>query len=95
MRVEVFAISKVPIATVCHGVEIPARAGCLEGRRLATVAKCRHDLESAGATYVDAPCVEDGNLVSGRTYHDSGHYVAPWIKMMEDNAAAASAATPY
>ena len=25
-----------PIASVCHGVEIPAYAGCVEGRRMAT-----------------------------------------------------------
>jgi len=22
-------------------------------------------------------------MVSGRTYHDSGHFVGPWIKMIE------------
>ena len=76
-----------PIASVCHGVEIPARAGRVKGRRMATVAKCRFDLEVCGGVYVDEPCVIDGNLVSGRTYHDSGHYVAPWIKMLEDEAA--------
>src|SRR3982751_5349507 len=27
-----------PVASVCHGVEIPARAGCVQGRRMATVA---------------------------------------------------------
>ena len=78
-----FAANK-PIATVCHGVEIPAYAGCLQGRRTATVAKCRHDVETAGGTYVDSPCVVDGNLVSGRTYHDNGRYLGPWIRMLED-----------
>ncbi|MDQ3814128.1 MAG: DJ-1/PfpI family protein, partial [Armatimonadota bacterium] len=28
---------KKPIASVCHGVEIPARADCVRGRRMATV----------------------------------------------------------
>jgi protease I len=28
--------------------------------------------------------VIDGNLVSGRTFHDHGHFVGPWIKMLED-----------
>jgi len=27
-------------------------------------------------------CVVDGNLVSGRTYHDHGHYVGVWLKML-------------
>ena len=71
-----------PIASVCHGVEIPARADCVQGRRMATVQKCKFDLEVCGGTFVDEPCVIDGNLVSGRTYHDHGHYVAPWIKML-------------
>jgi len=78
-----FAAGK-PTASVCHGVEIPAYADCVRGRRMATVAKCRFDLEVAGGIFVDAACVIDGSLVSGRTYHDSGHFVAPWIRLLED-----------
>ena len=77
-----FAAGK-PIASVCHGVEVPAYAGCLRGRRVATVAKCRHDVESAGGIYVDADCVVDGNLVSGRTYHDNGRYLGAWIELLQ------------
>jgi protease I len=72
-----------PIASVCHGVEIPAFAGCVKGRRMATVPKCQFDLEVCGGIYVNEACVLDGNLVSGRTYHDNGHYLGPWIKMLE------------
>ncbi len=72
-----------PIASVCHGVEIPARAGCVQGRRMATVAKCQFDLEVCGGIFVNEPCVIDGNLISGRTYHDHGHYIGPWIKLLE------------
>lgn len=72
-----------PIASVCHGVEIPAYADCVQGRRMATVAKCRFDLEVCGGTFVDEPCVVDGNLVSGRTFHDNGHYIGPWIQLLE------------
>ena len=75
-----------PIASVCHGVEIPARADCVKGRRMATVAKCQFDLEICGGIYVNEACVIDGNLVSGRTFHDNGHYVGPWIKMLEEEA---------
>ncbi|MDF1825716.1 MAG: DJ-1/PfpI family protein [Verrucomicrobiales bacterium] len=75
-----------PIASVCHGVEIPARADRVRGRRMATVAKCQFDLEICGGIYVNEPCVIDGNMVSGRTFHDNGHYVGPWIKMLEEEA---------
>ena len=72
-----------PIASVCHGVEIPAFADCVRGRRMATVPKCRFDLEVCGGVFVDAPCVIDGNLISGRTYHDHGHFIGPWIRQLE------------
>jgi protease I len=71
-----------PIASVCHGVEIPARAGCVKGRRMATVGKCRFDLEVCGGIFVNEPCVVDGNLISGRTFHDHGHYMGAWIKLL-------------
>ena len=78
-----FATNK-PVCSVCHGVEIPAYADCVKGRRMATVPKCKFDLEVAGGVFVDEPCVIDGNLVSGRTFHDHGHYIGPWIRMIED-----------
>lgn len=80
-----------PIASVCHGVEIPARADRVRGRRMATVAKCKFDLEVCHGIYVNEACVVDGNLVSGRTYHDNGHYVGPWIKLLDEEAASRAA----
>ena len=79
-----------PVASVCHGVEIPAFADCVRDRRMATVPKCRFDLEVCGGVFVDEPCVVDGNLISGRTYHDSGHFVGKWIALLEEARAAAT-----
>ena len=71
-----------PIASVCHGVEIPARADVVQGRRMATVPKCRFDLEVCGGTFVNEACVIDGNLISGRTWHDHGYYMKHWINLL-------------
>ncbi len=71
-----------PVGCVCHGVEIPAYAGCVKGRKMATVAKCQFDLEVCGGTFVNEPCVIDGNLFSGRTFHDHWAYCGPWIKAL-------------
>jgi protease I len=49
---------------------------------MATVPKCQFDLEVCGGIFVNEPCVIDGNLVSGRTYHDHGRYVKEWIKLL-------------
>lgn len=76
-----FAAGK-PIASVCHGVEIPAYADCVRGRRMATVPKCQFDLEVCGGIFVNDGCVVDGNLVSGRTFHDNGRYVGKWIELL-------------
>ncbi len=73
-----------PCASVCHGVEIPARADRVRGRRMATVPKCQFDLEVCGGTFVNEPCVVDGNLVSGRTFHDHGHYMGAWMKLLDE-----------
>lgn len=77
-----FAKNK-PVASVCHGVEIPAYADCVKGRKMATVPKCKFDLEVAGGIFVNEACVIDGNLVSGRTFHDHGFYIGPWIALLE------------
>ena len=78
-----FFAKGLPIASVCHGVEIPAAADCVRGRKMATVPKCKFDLEICGGTFVNEACVIDGNLISGRTFHDNGAYVGPWIKLLE------------
>jgi protease I len=87
-----FAANK-PIGCVCHGVEIPARAGCVQGRRMATVLKCRFDLEVCGGIFVNEPCVVDGNLVSGRTFHDHGHYMGAWMRLLREARAATQRAS--
>jgi len=74
----------LPIASVCHGVEIPARAGCVKGRRhghrrqvpIRPRSLRRHSTSTN-------PASSDGNLVSGRTFHDNGIYLAPWIQLLK------------
>ena len=62
-----------PVASVCHGIEIIAAAGGLQGgRRATTVGKCALDITQTGGVYVNEPCVVDGNVVSAATWHDYG-----------------------
>jgi protease I len=72
-----FFTAKKPVAIVCHGVEIAAAAGALQGRKMTTVAKCALDITQFGGRYVDQPWVLDGNLISCRTWHD---YNTPFMK---------------
>ncbi len=86
-----------PIASVCHGVEIPARADCVKGRRMTCVPKCRFDLEVCGGIYVNERFIIDGNLVSATGWPDHGLYMKHWMSLLIEErermrAAAGSAA---
>lgn len=73
-----------PVAVVCHGAEIVATADVIRGRRIATVPKCRFDVEVCGATFVNDGCVRDGNMVSGRTWHDNPWFMREFMKMLKE-----------
>lgn len=72
-----------PVAMVCHGVEIAGAAGMLRGRTGTTVAKCALDITQCGGTYVNQPCVVDGNLVSGRTWHDNTALLKQFVALLK------------
>lgn len=59
-----------PIAFICHAGWVPISAGILKGKRITCVSAIKDDVINAGADYVDAPVVVDGNLVTSRTPAD-------------------------
>ena len=80
-----FVHAHKPVASVCHGIEILAAANCLQGRRVTTVAKCELDATFAGATYVNEPCVVDGNIVTARTWHDNTPFLRQFVRMLKES----------
>ena len=58
------------VATICHGPWVLISAGIVRGRRLTSTVGIRDDVINAGAEWVDAPAVIDGNLVSARVPKD-------------------------
>ena len=73
----------LPIASVCHGIEIVAAAGAIKGKTVTTVRKCRFDAEQGGASYVDQEVVVSGNLVTARTWHDNHAFMREFIKLIQ------------
>ncbi len=73
---------RLPIASVCHGIEVLAAANIIKGRRITTVRKCRFDAEVCGATFVDEEVVVDGNLVCARTWHDNPAWMRAFVRML-------------
>lgn len=81
-----FFAEKKPVGVVCHGAEIVAAADVIQGKKLATVPKCRLDVQLCGGTFVDDGCVIDGNMVSGRTWHDQDRYMRVFMEMLKRRA---------
>jgi len=77
-----FFTKNLPVASVCHGIEIVAAADVIRGRTVTTVAKCRFDAEVCGAKYVDEEVVVSGNLVTARTWHDNHVWMREYMKLL-------------
>lgn len=58
------------IGTICHGPWILISAGIVRGKRMTSSLGIKDDLTNAGAEWVDAPAVVDGNIVSARVPKD-------------------------
>ena len=53
--VQGFAAADKPIAAVCHGAQLLAAAGILQGRECSAYPACGPDVRMAGGTYIDIP----------------------------------------
>ncbi len=77
----------LPVACLCHGIEILSAAGVIQGKRVTTVPKCALDAEQGGATYVDEDWVEDDWLVTGRGYAENTVVLKSFIQKLKERRA--------
>jgi protease I len=61
-----FDQAKKPIAAICHGAQLLAAAGVLQGKACSAYPAVRPEIESAGGTYVEASAGFDNAHVDGR-----------------------------
>lgn len=66
---EAFQKGKV-VAAICHAGWVPISAGILKGRRVTSFFAIKDDMVNAGAEWVDAEVVRDGNLITSRKSED-------------------------
>lgn len=71
-----------PVASLCHGAEILAAADVIRGKPVATVPKCKFDVEVCGGEFVDSEVVVAGNLVTARTWHDNWAFMREFMKAL-------------
>jgi protease I len=71
-----------PTCGICHGQWVMVSAKILKGKRATAVWNIQIDLENAGATVLDEPCVVDGNLITARFPYDLPRMVDALVQQL-------------
>lgn len=80
-----FAQAKKPIAAICHGAQILAAAGVLEGKRCSAYPACRPEVEQAGGHYAEievADAVTDGNFVTAPAWPAHPAWIRQFLALL-------------
>jgi protease I len=80
-----FANGKKPIAAICHGAQLLAAAGVLEGRDCSAYPACGPDVTRAGGRYADIPvdqAIVDGNLVTAPAWPAHPQWLAKFLVVL-------------
>lgn len=72
------------LAAICHGPWVLISAGVVRGRQVTGVRAVRDDLLNAGAEYLDAPAVRDGNIITGRAPNDLPEFCQEIIRALSE-----------
>lgn len=74
-----------PIAAICHGLQIMAAAGGIEGKTLTAYPACGPEMKLAGADYKNVEPTEavvDGNLVTSPAWPGHPKWLAEFLKVL-------------
>ncbi len=70
------------VAAICHGAWLLCSTGSIKGRTMTSFSSIKDDLTNAGATWVDAPAVRDGNIITSRTPDDLPDFLRTFIEAL-------------
>lgn len=71
------------IAAVCHGPQMLIEADIIRGKKATCWKSVTTDLKNAGAKFIDAPAVVDGNIVTSRFPADLPKFCQETIKLLK------------
>ncbi len=83
-----FFMEERPVAQLCHAPLVLAAAGVLEGRRTAAYPALEPDIRQAGAEFIDAAAVVDGQMVSARAWPDHPGWMREFVEILRAKAPA-------
>ncbi|WP_181684623.1 DJ-1/PfpI family protein [Halorhabdus salina] len=70
-----------PVASICHGPQILAAAGVLEGYEMTAYPAVQAEVEAAGCSWVDG-VTRDRNLVTGQAWPDHPEWLAEFLDLL-------------
>lgn len=70
------------VAAICHAGWMLASAGILKGKKATGFFAIKDDMVNAGANYVDAEVVRDGNLITSRKPDDLPAFCREMIEVL-------------
>jgi protease I len=74
-----------PIAAICHGLQLLATAGILEGRRCTAYPACGPEVMAAGGEYIEVPVTDtvvDGSLVTAPAWPAHPAWIAKFLEVL-------------
>ncbi|WP_334174567.1 DJ-1/PfpI family protein [Pseudoxanthobacter sp.] len=74
-----------PVAAICHGPQLLAAAGVLQGRKCSAYPACQAEVRIAGAAYADIAidgAVTDGNLVTAPAWPAHPAWIAQFLALL-------------
>jgi protease I len=80
-----FAEQDKPIAAICHGLQILAAAGVVQGRQCSAYPACAPEIEAAGGRFVEKDWTEvhaDGNLVTAPAWPAHPAWLAALLEVL-------------
>lgn len=83
--VQHFAAANKPIAAICHGPQVLAAAGVLQGKACTAYPAVGPDVTNGGATFVPTPVDQayvDGNLVTAPAWPAHPAWLAAFLKLL-------------
>jgi protease I len=80
-----FASAKKPIAAICHGAQLLAAAGVIEGKKVSAYPACAPEVRAAGAEFADLAmdaAITDGVLVTAPAWPAHPAWLAQFIAVL-------------
>ena len=80
-----FAHSNKPIASICHGAQLLAAAGAVQGKTLNAYPACAPEVRAAGGKYVEIPMDQahvDGTLVTAPAWLAHPAWLGAFLRVL-------------